>query len=70
MKVAKHPYRNSPPKLGGVARRRFISRDGVVPKPKRFGMGTTPPSLRSGTPPNLGGEFSIRMLRTIFLKMA
>ena len=29
--VAKHPNRSSPPKLGGVARRRFISRAGVVP---------------------------------------
>src|SRR6266850_1189202 len=30
--VAKHPNGNSPPKLGGVARRRFISRAGVVPQ--------------------------------------
>src|SRR5947208_16815789 len=54
--------RNSPPKLGGVARRRFISRDGVVPKPR-----TTPSARnkvasrlfidRAATPPNLGGEF-------------
>src|SRR5881227_4120139 len=59
---AKHPNRNSPPKLGGVARRRFISRDGVVPKPR-----TTPSARnkvasrlfidRAATPPNLGGEF-------------
>src|SRR5205085_11487347 len=54
--------RNSPPKLEGVARRRFISRDGVVPKPR-----TTPSARnkvasrlfidRAATPPNLGGEF-------------
>jgi len=30
--VAQHPNGNSPPKLGGVARRRFISRAGVVPE--------------------------------------
>src|SRR5205085_4164685 len=60
--VVKHPNRNSPPKLGGVAARSIKSReatlfraDGVV-----LGLGTTPSRLmkrRRATPPNLGGEF-------------
>src|SRR5437764_10687385 len=60
--VVKHPNRNSPPKLGGVAARSIKSReatlfraDGVV-----LGLGTTPARLmkrRRATPPNLGGEF-------------
>ena len=53
---------NLPSSLRGEARRRFISRDGVVPKPR-----TTPSARnkvasrlfidRAATPPNLGGEF-------------
>src|SRR5438105_9068722 len=60
--VVKHPNRNSPPKLGGVAARSIKSReatlfraDGVV-----LGLGTTPSRLmkrRRATPPNLRGEF-------------
>src|SRR5437764_9568961 len=60
--VVKHPNRNSPLKLGGVAARSIKSReatlfraDGVV-----LGVGTTPARLmkrRRATPPNLGGEF-------------
>src|SRR5438874_11645047 len=60
--VVKHPNRNSPPKLGGVAARSITSReatlfraDGVV-----LGLATTPARLmnrRRATPPNLGGEF-------------
>jgi len=60
--VVKHPNRNSPPKLGGVAARSIKSReatlfraDGVV-----LGLGTTPSRLmkrRRAAPPNLGGEF-------------
>src|SRR5207253_1252903 len=34
--VAKHPGGSSPPKLGGVARRRFISRAGVVQEENIF----------------------------------
>ena len=66
-------FENSPPKLGGVAApvRKFCEAseagaDGVVPQPKRFGMGTTPPSLRSGTPPNLEGELG-RLISFVFV---
>src|SRR5207302_10279875 len=69
---AGEPYvRKVPVRFGGrggsrpslpLSRRRFISRDGVVPKPR-----TTPSARnkvasrlfidRAATPPNLGGEF-------------
>src|SRR5205085_12189256 len=54
--------RNSPPKLEGVARRRFISRDGVVPKPRTTTSARNKVASRlfidrAATPPNLGGEF-------------
>ena len=57
--VAKHPNGSSPPELGGVARRRFISRAGVVPKPEYRGLlalAEEPPRLRP-----------LRKLRDIFL---
>jgi hypothetical protein len=57
--------RNSPPKLGGVAAPLRECREAsLAAQTGWFGMGTTPPSLsnepfvRSGTPPNLGGEFA------------
>ena len=71
--VVKHPNRNSPPKLGGVAARSIKSReailfraDGVV-----LGLGTTPSRLmkrRRATPPNLGGEFlfGVRLAPSIY----
>src|SRR5437660_7190697 len=59
--VAKPPNRSSPPKLGGVARRRFISRAGVVPEenhPVCAPLRTLRDIFLMGaaTPPNLGGE--------------
>ena len=63
---------NDQPKLGGVARRRFIRRAGVVPRTRSTsycGSAQEPPRLRpakeasrlfflgAATPPNLGGEF-------------
>src|SRR5947208_2815211 len=63
--VVKHPNRNSPPKLGGVAARSIKSReatlfraDGVV-----LGLGTTPSRLmkrRRATPLKELGKLSIR----------
>jgi hypothetical protein len=60
--MAKHPIGGSPPKLGGVARRCFISRAGVVPK-QNHPVCALKRWLRdilingAATPPNLGGEF-------------
>src|SRR5207302_11026166 len=62
LNFAQHPNGNSPPKLGGVARRRFISRAGVVPT-QNHPVCAQPRRLRdillmgAATPPNLGGEF-------------
>src|ERR1700680_909523 len=66
--AAKHPNENSPPESGGVARRRFISRAGVVPKERAqswcFRLVNHPVCaqfweslMRADTPPNLGGVF-------------
>src|SRR5712671_4900454 len=53
-----------PPESGGQRDCEAIPR-GVVPFTKRFGFGTTPPSLRSGTPPDSGGEFPHHLLQII-----
>src|SRR5437867_13284275 len=59
--VAKPSNGSSPPKLGGVARRRFISRAGVVPEENHPVCAPANEASRhflmgAATPPNLGGE--------------
>src|SRR5438876_5211920 len=68
---AKPPNGSSPPKLGGVARRRFISRAGVVPEENHLVGAPTNEASRhllmgAATPPNLERGASIRRLRDIW----
>jgi len=58
--------RYCPPESGGQWDRLAIPR-GVVPIAKHFGFGTTPPSLRSGTPPDSGGEFRLPDFKLLLL---
>ena len=51
---------NSPPELGGVPARTKSEQAGWFQGCilQDVAMGTTPASLRSATPPNLGGEYA------------
>jgi len=74
LNVAKPPNGSSPPKLGGVARRRFISRAGVVAEENHPGCAPTNEASRhflmgAASPPDLAGELPFGGFATFVLKV-